>query len=157
MENKLENGELAYFNDAPWLVTNKRICSPAGVFRLSDVRSAELVVNESALNLSVWIYRIGCICATAGMLGGCILGQSNGDSDLEVLFVMALFAVPGLVILFSVKKLTAIKASLNLHCSSGVHTLVTGSCEAYEKGVSITEIDKMRKIKKAIGDALAAG
>jgi hypothetical protein len=162
METKLENGETAFFDDAPWLVTNKRICSPAGVFRLSEVRSAEVVINENTINSSVWIDKIGWICALAGVMGGCIYSDKhNVQYGFDQFLVGVLFVGPGLLVVLLVKKLTSLKVSLNLHCTSGIHTLISRSVKVYKedkanKDAFEKECAKMGEVKRAIGDALAA-
>ena len=53
MKTTLEDGEVAYFNDTPWLVTNKRICSPMGMVLLADVRSVEVLVDADTSPWSI--------------------------------------------------------------------------------------------------------
>jgi len=43
MEAKIDDGEIDFLNDPPWLITNKRICYPHGVIRLSDVQGVEVI------------------------------------------------------------------------------------------------------------------
>ena len=167
METKLENGEVAFLDDAPWLVTNKRICSPAGVFRVSEVRSAEIIFKDKS-NMRFWIGIVGSVCFLAGLVRGCVYQDANRIPDgISAFIVFLFFAGPGILIwLFS--KIFHSSVGLNLLCTSGNHTLISvfqppiesrrspfkkkmQEWDVYDKG-----LEKMEQIKKAIGDALAA-
>lgn len=67
METKLDNGEVGFFDEAPWLVTNTRISWPNGVIRLSDVRSVEIVKKDKGMPLKIIGGILGIIALCIGL------------------------------------------------------------------------------------------
>lgn len=142
METKHENGEVVFFNEAPWLITNTRICWPNGVIRISDMRGVEMVSQDKGLPVRI----VGFILIVVGLCIGWPLSFKLMTNLFSLLFVIG-----GIC---AIRASSRFNLKLTGHCLSGKVVLMQIEYPPESKAQFTLSRDKMKSIQDAILKAL---
>jgi hypothetical protein len=164
METNLDEGEVVFYNNFPWLVTNKRICSPSGIYQLSDVYDAHTQLGYSipgCFPFNCWWFHL--ILEIGGIVLACCFFSG-------AVIPILLFIVPGYLLSRWTEKYSFWYTSLYINHSTGVINLFNaGLVEKDHEPRKLAEPNEflnkpgfdfvcaqMKQIQQAILNALAS-